>query len=176
VEVRFNLTLEDISAFWRYVRARRHERAHTTGGWIFAGISVVILIVVLSVTHLWERVPWTSSFIVVVYTFVGTVAFGAGVNWLVEQGNARRNFKAIQAKRLVNNVTASISPEHFSYSTEVSSVTFNWPLIEDVGQIDEHVVILLTKEDGFVIPWRAFDSRAAALTFLETAQRYCQSP
>lgn len=182
MEVRFNIQPEDVSAFWRYVRARRQrefremkERAHTRLAWVLAGVAGTVAVIVLSVYNLWSRIACLSPIAVGICTFMGTVWLIVTVGWFLEQGAVGRHYKALKEKGLVDNVTVSISPEFLGFSTDLSTATYRWSLVEEVGQTDEHIVILLAKEDGYVVPWRAFNSRAEALLFLESAQRYCES-
>jgi hypothetical protein len=119
-----------------------------------------------------RSVDWGSPLAVGIYTFFGTLALIIVLAEFITKGAERRYYEAQKAKGFVDNVTASLLPDRIDYSTAFSSGWTDWCVIEHVGHTDDHTIILISERVGYIIPWRAFGSRADAQLFLETAERY----
>jgi hypothetical protein len=180
VEIKFSLTQDDWLVFSRYQRAGKWRKEtqvrsvpvqiHPVVG-IFIGVTIVAGLYFV-VDEVLQRIDWTSPVAVGICTFLGTLGLLIGISGFVTDGYVKRHYAMLNAKGLVDNATMSICPESVVYSTRVSSEWTDWCVVEYVGHTDDHTVILVTEMYGYIIPWRAFSSRADAQLFLETAERY----
>jgi hypothetical protein len=188
VEIRYSLTLDDFFAFERYMAARRQQkvRAQTPPRprtrpifWVIIAIFVVFAVVMV-VTNTEKKqgggrptFEWTPGGVAAV-SVLGTLALLMVLGYLVRKSSVRRAYKSAKAKGLVDDMTFSLSPEHFSSSTAVSTTVTAWSQVEHVGETDEHIVILIGEAVGYIIPKRAFNSSADAISFVAMAKQYSE--
>ncbi|MBI1915411.1 MAG: YcxB family protein [Planctomycetes bacterium] len=183
MEIRYSLTQDDFFAFERYVRARSQQKARAQGRsrprtrpifWIIIGVFVVFAVIMFSTNRGGRGGPvieWTPG-LAAVCTFYGLLGLLVLFGWLARRAHPKRQYEVKKAKGLVDNVTFSLSPENLSWSTAVSTTIMAWSQVEHVGETDEHIFILISESEGYIIPRRAFNSTADAITFVERAQRY----
>jgi hypothetical protein len=183
MEVRVNLAQEDFQAFMRHLSSSRSkgdkhpQQAKSDVSKRVTWLAYIVVIgggLIVSLGQGGPRVHFNNPRVCAALVFFGLVGLAFFWAWLSRRNSPRRAFEEARNKGLVNGILISITPEQFSYCTQVSTTTHQWSALDRVEHTDEHIFIMTAQWSGYIIPRRAFATEPDFLNFYETARRYQQ--
>ena len=166
MQVTFKLVVNDLKRFDAYVRRGPGLQSVNLLRLVVLGIAVII-----GIWTTWGHVQQshgTSGWGFFLSAFIPVAVFGIVLSYF-------RYLTMKQQKTdplLTHPQTVYIDRDSVRVATVNSETTYKWSGIFDIGTDDGSLYFLVTKEQGFLVPLRAFATPTDASTFLRTSIGY----
>ncbi len=174
MEVEYELTPEDLTAFYRY--HRKHLPASKLRIEPIAGIGIWITCCLFIFAIVGATVLRLESFIVPVLLVFG-VSFWFSMGWYTTKWmTPPTTLRSLQNRKDAEKVLGwgrlTLDDQGIHIASRFSSSFFRWNGIDKVEATDEYIFIYLMSYNAQIIPLRAFTDDRAFNAFAEAAKRY----
>jgi YcxB-like protein len=176
MEVEYELTPEDVSAFHAY--SRRHPSAPRHRLDPMTGLIMWIMCVLFSLAC-FAAFAFQISLIVVPMLIVAWVSGWTAVvayEWYLKWRAPRAIRKWLQggrdAEKVLGWARVILDAKGIHVTSQFSSCLYLWNGIEKIATTDEHLFLYLTTGSAQVVPLRAFADGRAFDAFADAAKRY----
>jgi YcxB-like protein len=176
MEVEYELTLEDISAFHAYYR--RHAPASHRRIDPIVGVVILISCILYGLALLTVLALGVGSFWVpiLIGAWAGALIASIFDTWHFKWMASRMSRKALEygrdAEKVLGWCRVILDPQGIHVTSQFSTCLYLWNGIEKIATTDEHLFIYVTTGSAQVVPLRAFADGRAFDSFVDMAKRY----
>jgi hypothetical protein len=172
-QVSFDLTMEDVDAFFRHVHYHRDPTrvGRRTARCMAAGLVVVALFIGVELrgeNELADDFRWVA---VVLLGGIGVLTWSA-TSRSQQAGYLQKNFEREGGLIRLGPTTVAIGPEGVTGTTPLGTQFVRWKAIRGVDSTPELVVLWMDNLLAIPVPVRAFPDRWAAEQFAQSARAY----
>jgi YcxB-like protein len=173
MEVEYELTLEDISAFHAYYRKHppaSHRRIDPVGGlviWIVCSLYGLALLAAFALG--------IDSFLVPILIGAWAGAMMASIfnSWYLKRRALRMALEGGKdAEKVLGWAQVVLDAQGIHVTSQFSSCVYLWQGIDKIATTDEHIFFYVTTMSAQVVPLRAFADGRAFDAFADMAKRY----
>jgi len=172
-QVAFDLTMEDVDAFYRHVYYQKDPTrlSRKTARFMAAGLVVVAIFVGVGLrgaNALADDFRWAA---IVFLGGLGVVTWSA-TSTGQQVASARKNFEREGGVIRLGPTTVAIGPEGVRGTTPVGTQVIRWEAVRGVDSTAELIVLWMDNLLSIPVPARAFPDHWAAEQFADSARAY----
>jgi hypothetical protein len=172
-QVAFDMTIEDLMAYWRYVYRRNSDvRKYRHAVWIYCGVLIAIAAYMvfylegINTLHDNLRFVWAAALVLLGLVLLTAVMPQRLVlyrrQWYEREGHLA----------LLGPCTVEIAPEGITWTEPSTMQKTAWWVIRNVEVTEDLVLLRADSSSACIIPARAFPDRWAMEQFAESAREF----